>query len=155
MKLHHPSLRSILCFMGGTLYLVLSSCGGGKGTDESLPAGEPPTPKSDTAQVWVAPESTHGVMNPQPASAASIEKGKSIYLQYCVTCHGADGKAEVPAGIAVKASNLLERTPAQSDGALHWKLITGRNAMLKISAYGISDEDGWHIINYVRTLTKI
>ncbi|MFM8493141.1 MAG: c-type cytochrome [Bacteroidota bacterium] len=133
----------------------MSSCGGGKGTDESLPAGEPPTPKSDTAQVWVAPESTHGVMNPQPASAASIEKGKSIYLQYCVTCHGADGKAEVPAGTAVKASNLLERTPTQSDGALHWKLITGRNAMLKISAYGISDEDGWHIINYVRTLTKI
>ena len=155
MKLHHPSLRSILCFTCGTLYLVLSSCGGGKGTDEQLPAGEPPEPKSDTAQVWVAPESTKQLMNPHPASAASIEKGKSIYLQYCVPCHGADGKAEVPAGRAVKASNLLEKTPSQSDGALHWKLINGRNAMLKISAYGINEDDGWHIINYLRTLTKI
>lgn len=82
--------------MACIFFLVFSSCGGGKGTDESLPAGEPSTPKSDTAQVWVAPESTHRVMNPQSASVASIEKGKSIYLQYCVTCHGADGKQKFP-----------------------------------------------------------
>jgi len=56
--------------------------------------------------------------------------------------------------MAVKAANLLEKTPEQSDGALHWKLLTGRNAMLKISVYGICDEDGWHIINYLRTLTE-
>lgn len=56
--------------------------------------------------------------------------------------------------MAVKAANLLEKTPEQSDGALHWKLLTGRNAMLKISAYGICDEDDWHIINYLRTLTE-
>jgi hypothetical protein len=56
--------------------------------------------------------------------------------------------------MAVKAANLLEKTPSQSDGSLHWKLLTGRNAMLKLSAYGISDEDSWHIINYIRTLTK-
>lgn len=155
MKIHNLPLRSALYLLGGTLYLFFSACGGGKGTDEQLPAGEPPQPKSDTAQVWVAPESTQQLMNPHPASLASIEKGKVIYLQFCVTCHGADGKADVPAGIAVKASNLLEKTPSQSDGALHWKLITGRNAMLKISAYGISEDDGWHIINYLRTLTKI
>ena len=60
----------------------------------------------------------------------------------------------MPAGLAVKAANLMEKTPGQADGALHWKLLTGRNGMLKISVYGISDDDGWHIINYIRTLTE-
>lgn len=155
MKLSNPSVHSILTVLGCSLYLFISSCGGGSGNEEMLPAADPPAPKTDTAQVWVAPESAQQEVNPHPASVASIEKGKSIYLQYCATCHGADGKAEVPAGMAVKAANLLDKIPSQSDGALHWKLLNGRNAMLKISAYGISDEDGWHIINYLRTLTEM
>jgi mono/diheme cytochrome c family protein len=154
LKLHSPTLRSFLYTACGSICLLFFSCGGDQGGDETLPAGEPPAPKSDTAQVWMAPESAQQVVNPHPSTASSIEKGKAIYLQYCVTCHGADGAAHVPAGMAVKAANLLTATPTQSDGALHWKLLTGRNAMLKISAYGISDEDGWHIINYLRTLTK-
>lgn len=101
---------------------------------------------------WVTPVEAKEVMNPMTADAASIEKGQNIFAQYCVSCHGEDGKAEVPAGIAVKAANLVDKTPSQTDGELHWKLLNGKGAMLKISTYGISDEDGWHLINYVRTL---
>jgi len=154
MKANTRSIRPALLTLAGAFYLFFSACGGNEGNDQTLPAGEPPAPKSDTAQVWIAPESAQQVVNPHPASTASIEKGKAIFVQYCVSCHGTDGKAEVPAGMAVKAANLLEKVPSQSDGSLHWKLLTGRNAMLKISSYGISDEDGWHIINYLRTLTK-
>jgi mono/diheme cytochrome c family protein len=154
MKANKHSIRPTLLTLASALYLFFSACDGNETKEESLPAGEPPAPKSDTAQVWVAPESAQQLVNPHPASTASIEKGKAIFVQYCVSCHGTDGKGEVPAGMAVKAANLLEKTPSQSDGSLHWKLLTGRNAMLKLSAYGISDEDSWHIINYIRTLTK-
>jgi len=148
----HPS-RNLLISLSAFLYLFAASCGGG-GKEETLPAGEPPASTGDTAQVWVAPDAAGMVTNPHPSTPASIEKGKTIFLQHCVSCHGTDGKAQVPAGLAVKAANLMEKTPGQADGALHWKLLTGRNGMLKISVYGISDDDGWHIINYIRTLTE-
>jgi mono/diheme cytochrome c family protein len=120
---------------------VMVACGGSETAEE-----EP------MAEAWVAPAEAKAVANPFTADAASIEKGKGIFTQYCISCHGEDGKAEVPAGLAVKAANLVDKTPAQTDGELHWKLLNGKGAMLKISTYGISDEDGWHLINYVRTL---
>jgi len=136
---------------------VMVACGGGEEATEETPATEEAAPVAEEApateaEAWVAPEESKATANPKTADAASIEKGKGIFNQYCVSCHGADMKAEVPAGQAVKAANLIERTPSQTDGELHWKLLNGRGAMLKISTYGITDEDGWHLINYIRSM---
>ncbi|MDP2189082.1 MAG: c-type cytochrome [Sphingobacteriaceae bacterium] len=131
---------------------VMVACGGGEKAEETTTTEAAPVAEEPMAEVWVAPASAKAVANPFKADAASIEKGKGIFTQYCVSCHGEDGKAEVPAGLAVKAANLVDKTPAQTDGEIHWKLLNGKGAMLKISTYGISDEDGWHLINYVRTL---
>lgn len=136
---------------------VMVACGGGEEATEETPATEEAAPVAEEApateaEAWVAPEESKATANPMTADAASIEKGKGIFNQYCVSCHGADMKAEVPAGQAVKAANLIDKTPSQTDGELHWKLLNGRGAMLKISTYGISDEDGWHLINYIRSM---
>jgi mono/diheme cytochrome c family protein len=131
---------------------VMVACGGGEEATEETPATEEAAPAATEAEAWVAPEESKATANPFTADAASIEKGKGIFSQYCVSCHGDDMKAEVPAGQAVKAANLIEKTPAQTDGELFWKLQNGRGAMLKISTYGITDEDGWHLINYIRSM---
>lgn len=131
---------------------VMVACGGG---EEKTEAAAPVVEEAPVAEAgWVAPAEAKEVANPFAADAASIEKGKGIFAQYCVSCHGEDGKAEVPAGQAVKAANLTVSTIDQTDGELHWKLLEGKGAMLKISTYGISDEDGWHLINYIRTLAQ-
>jgi mono/diheme cytochrome c family protein len=131
---------------------VMVACGGGEKAEETTTTEAAPAAEEPMAEAWVAPAEAKAVANPFTADAASIEKGKGIFAQYCVSCHGEDGKAEVPAGLAVKAANLVDKTPGQTDGEIHWKLLNGKGAMLKISTYGISDEDGWHLINYVRTL---
>lgn len=133
---------------------VMVACGGSETAEEttSQTAEAAPVAEEPMAEAWVAPAEAKAVANPFTADAASIEKGKGVFTQYCISCHGENGKAEVPAGMAVKAANLVDKTPAQTDGEIHWKLLNGRGAMLKISAYGISDEDGWHLISYVRTL---
>ena len=140
----------VLAMFAGTSLMI--ACGGGEQETETTAPVETTEAVVSMPEAWVAPVEAKEVMNPITADEASIEKGKTIFLQYCVSCHGEDGKAEVPAGIAVKAANLVDKTPGQTDGELHWKLLNGKGAMLKISTYGISDEDGWNLINYVRTL---
>jgi mono/diheme cytochrome c family protein len=140
-----------LAMIAGTSLMI--ACGGGEQetqTETTAPAATEEV--VSMPEEWVAPVEAKEVMNPFAADDASLEKGQNVFAQYCVSCHGEDGKAEVPAGIAVKAANLVDKTPSQTDGELHWKLLSGKGAMLKISTYGISDEDGWHLINYVRTL---
>lgn len=143
---------AIAAFTLGTV-----ACGGGENTETAeattetaIPAEEMP---ADPA-VWVAPEEAKAVTNPIAMSAESTEKGKAVFTQFCVSCHGEKGLGDAPAGVAVKAANLQEKVPTQTDGEIHWKLLNGKGAMLKISTYGISDEDGWHLINYLRELTK-
>ena len=150
MKMNTNKWMLSLAMLAGVSVNV--ACGGGEKAEETTTTEAAPVAEEPMVEAWVAPAEAKAVANPFTADAASIEKGKGIFTQYCVSCHGEDGKAEVPAGLAVKAANLVDKTPGQTDGEIHWKLLNGKGAMLKISTYGISDEDGWHLINYVRTL---
>lgn len=44
------------------------------------------------------------------ANAGDAEAGKTLYAQYCTTCHGVDGGGDGPAGAALtpKPSNFTE-----------------------------------------------
>lgn len=141
---------AIAAFTFGTM-----ACGGEEKT-EATTEEAPAVVEEIVADpaVWTAPEEAKAVTNPIAMSTASSEKGKAIFTQYCVSCHGEAGLGDAPAGKAVNAANLQEKVPAQTDGEIHWKLLNGKGAMLKISTYGISDEDGWNLINYLRDLTK-
>jgi mono/diheme cytochrome c family protein len=134
------------------------ACGGGESSESTNEVAVEETPVTEEVvadpAVWTAPEEAKAVTNPIAMSAASSEKGKALFTQFCVSCHGESGMGDAPAGKAVNAANLMEKVPTQTDGEIHWKLLNGKGAMLKISTYGISDEDGWHLINYLRDLTK-
>lgn len=104
--------------------------------------------------VWVAPPSADKVVNPLKSDAAATARGKVIFQQMCSICHGNKGKGDGMAGIALRPrpSNLTSATvQAQTDGALHWKLTTGKAPM---AAYGatLKDEQRWELVNYIRTL---
>lgn len=47
----------------------------------------------------------------QAVSTASIERGKALYEQYCLACHGATGKGDGPMvpGLKTKPKDLSER----------------------------------------------
>lgn len=95
-----------------------------------------------------------GAGNPVKATQESIDRGKMLFQQNCIQCHGIDGR-----GDGVEAANL---SPAPSDFRLHMPLHTDPqfknfiengypgSAMPKFKD-ALSDEDMWNLVNYLRS----
>lgn len=103
---------------------------------------------------WVAPLKTDTIKNPLKGNNSATVKGKILYEKYCKVCHGFEGKGN---GLAVpelptKPADLsVKKIQGQSDGALFWKLSTGRAPM---AAYeqALTKEERWQLVNYMRNL---
>lgn len=110
---------------------------------------------SITAQsTWKAPKSADEIKNSLKNDAVATKKGKKIYTQLCVICHGAKGKGNGMAAMALNPKPASFNTKAfsnQTDGAIFWKISEGKAPM---AAYKdlISEEERWQLINYIRTL---
>lgn len=103
---------------------------------------------------WVAPSRAARKKNPVEANEASIAQGKVVYVKECASCHGDKGKGDGPAAkdLEKKPGDLtLSKTQEQSDGALFWKITEGNKPMASYEKT-LSEEDRWHVINYLRTL---
>jgi mono/diheme cytochrome c family protein len=105
---------------------------------------------------WRAPEEARKVKNPIKATKASIQKGKEIYEKKCALCHGAkgDGKGTASAGLNPKPTNFMEsHGEKMTDGEHFWKITTGRGGMPSF-AKDLTEEETWHVINYINTFNK-
>jgi len=103
---------------------------------------------------WKAPPNEGQKENPVPADKQSTEAGKVVYTQQCLICHGTTGKGDGPAAAALprKPDDLADpRTRAQTDGALFWKITTGKAPMPSYEKL-LTDRQRWDAVNYVRTL---
>lgn len=95
--------------------------------------------------------------NPIPADAGSVAKGKKMFMQGCAICHGDRGRGDGTAAIALEASPRdladAEFMRSRTDGGLFKTLTEGMNEMPSFEeAY--TEEERWHIVNYVRTLSQ-
>jgi mono/diheme cytochrome c family protein len=103
---------------------------------------------------WVAPARAARKKNPIAPDAGSIAAGKAIYMTQCLKCHGDAGKGDGPSAkdLNPRPKDLSDPNVAsQTDGALFWKITTGRKPMPTFEQL-ISEDDRWNVINYVRTL---
>jgi mono/diheme cytochrome c family protein len=106
---------------------------------------------------WIAPAEEAARANPRRADAASLASGREVYRENCATCHGASGKGDgdladlldVPVGNLASAEEMA----GQSDGALRWKVATGRFPMPAFAG-DLDDQRIWDVVNYVRTLSS-
>ena len=109
------------------------------------------------AEKWLSPAPSAAKKNPIAPTPDSIAAGQKIYSKTCMMCHGKSGDADGPAVIELNIHPARLSDPElmgiESDGALFWKITTGKKPM---PAYGkrLSDTDRWNLINYVRTLSK-
>lgn len=107
---------------------------------------------------WVAPKSADTIKNPFKirGNAEAIAAGKKIYAAYCVPCHGDKGKGNgvAAAGLNPKpADHTSAKFQSQSDGAIFWKLTTGRPPMASYAGT-LTVTQRWQVINFMRTLAK-
>jgi mono/diheme cytochrome c family protein len=105
---------------------------------------------------WKVPEKYENMKNPTDPKV-DLAIGKSIYSKHCKSCHGKEGYGDGP-----KADELddelgdfsTEEFQEQSDGALYYKSIIGRDEMPEFTKKIPDEEDRWLVVNYMRTLAE-
>lgn len=148
-------MSTILRFSAFTLFLV-----------GSVALAQTPAPQKAqddfSHNTWELPDDADKTPNPVSASAESIAKGKEFYLERtkgnCIFCHGETGsgnEANLPR-LRRKPADLAnkERMKAMTDGELFWKISKGINGIMPAGEKRMSEEERWHVVNYIRTLAK-
>ena len=102
---------------------------------------------------WVAPAAEKDKKNPLPADAQTVAQGKKVAEVNCVSCHGAGGKGDGAAAVALNpkpADWTSAKVQSESDGEIFWKISTGRGAMPAWNF--LPERDRWALVRYIRSL---
>jgi mono/diheme cytochrome c family protein len=102
---------------------------------------------------WVAPEAEKARKNPLASDNKAIEQGEKVAKTNCVSCHGAKGKGDGVAAVALNpkpANWTSQKVQAESDGEIFWKISNGRGAMPPWKH--LAENDRWALIRYIRSL---
>ncbi len=114
---------------------------------------------------WELPADADKTKNPVQATEESVAKGKELYLEQtkgnCIFCHGETGsgnEATIAQGrLRRKPADLTnkERMTAMTDGEVFWKITKGIRGIMPAGENRMkTEEERWHVVNYVRTLAK-
>jgi mono/diheme cytochrome c family protein len=100
-------------------------------------------------------ESAKALKNPIPNTAKSIGQGKLLYGSLgCSNCHGNDGKALID--IVANATDLTEPKVwknGSDEGLIFRSIRDGAGmAMPPFKMEVTSQEDLWHLVNFIRSL---
>jgi len=103
---------------------------------------------------WVAPKYSNDIKNPLKDNKDATSKGKKIFSNMCMVCHGATGKGNGVAGVSLvpRPANFLSiEVRNETDGAIFWKLTEGKPPM---AAYKdlLTEDQRWELVNYIRHL---
>ena len=104
---------------------------------------------------WVAPESEKAKKNPLPNDKKVLEQGEKVAKINCASCHGAKGKGDGAAAVALNpkpADWTSGHVQQETDGELFWKISNGRGPMPPWKH--LSENDRWAVIHYIRSLKK-
>lgn len=95
------------------------------------------------------------LVNSQEKTPASITRGKFLYENTCLVCHGDTGKGDGP--LIPKMPNPPSFTSKAlmdyTDGRIYHVIVMGFGDMPS-HAQQLNNEDRWNVVNYVRELQK-
>jgi mono/diheme cytochrome c family protein len=97
----------------------------------------------------------YAVPNPMAPSSEAIARGRATFRANCVTCHGARGRGDGPAGVVLdpKPADLVLHVPQHSDGELYYMITRGFPASaMPAWRSKLSDEERWELVHYLRVL---
>ena len=120
-------------------------------------AGACKSKETENTTDWVAPpDEARKLFNPLINMAEAHEKGKIMYQNYCMQCHGANGYGDGAAGNAgaVKPANFhTDKFKKQRGGAVFWKITHGRGLMPGFKD-ALTEEQRWQLVTYIRGFSE-
>lgn len=102
---------------------------------------------------WTVPADAARRQSPIAPTPDSIARGKRLFEESCMKCHGSSGSGDGPMAqyLCATPSNLARMAPRQPEGDLAWKIANGRGLMPAWRDV-YNEEDIWNIVHYVQTL---
>ncbi len=92
--------------------------------------------------------------NPFPLNSESIELGNASYVNTCAACHGDTGLGDGPqaASLSSPPADLSVHVPLHTDSEIFGFIRDGIPGTEMPGQAGIlTDEEMWHLVNYLRT----
>jgi copper transport protein len=96
--------------------------------------------------------------NPFPPNPKSLNVGQRLYQQNCQSCHGVTGRGDGPlaAGLKPPPLDLSVHVPLHPEEAVFHFIRDGVASTAMQPWRGkLTDEEIWHVVNYVKTLAKV
>lgn len=103
---------------------------------------------------WVVPEKFQNMENPYGEVEDEDEIGKDLYSVHCRSCHGKTGLGDGSKAFELESDvkDFTAKTfKSQSDGAIYFKIIMGRDEMPSFDKKIKDEEDRWMLVNYVKS----
>ena len=98
-----------------------------------------------------------GIENPVEATRESLATGRQRYVFMCRECHGnrglGDGDMSHAGGIPSNFTDAVWQHGA-SDGEIFTVIKEGVTADMQGYANRLRDEDIWHLVNYINSLSR-
>ncbi len=110
-----------------------------------------------------APAEFLSLKNPLPASPSTLKAGKALFLETakplaCMNCHGPKGEGAGALGMGLvppprnfTCGKTMKDIP---DGQLFWIIKNGSPGTGMMAFSGLSDDEVWQLIHYLRGLAK-
>ena len=90
--------------------------------------------------------------------AATIVRGRAVYMQNCARCHGADGRAQTDTGQLYGATDLADgkwwREERISDRRLTASITNGKKGGMPAYGKKLAKSDITAVVAFVRTLKQ-
>jgi mono/diheme cytochrome c family protein len=124
------------------------------------PSGAGGQQQDFSQNTWELPEDADKTKNPTAATPESIAKGKELYMERtkgnCIFCHAESGAGATRENMRRKPADLTnkERMTSMTDGEVFWKISKGITGIMPAGEKRMTEEERWHVVNYVRTLAK-
>ncbi len=95
--------------------------------------------------------------NPVYPDADSIARGRALYEANCIACHGRTGVPPPGLDLDPYPLDLTVHVPQHPDGQIYRFIADGipGTAMPAWKEQGLTDEEIWHLVNYLRTLSPV
>ena len=105
------------------------------------------------AQTWEIPEEKKEVTCSFQFTPETVKAGQAIFEKNCKSCHGYPGQNNFVKLVPPPGDPATDKFQLQTDGALFYKITTGKAPMPEFRNV-LSEEERWQVISFFRSFNK-